>query len=403
MSPRVRIVHLADLHLGFRQFQRLTPAGINQREADVALVFREAMDRVIALRPDAVILAGDIFHTVRPSNPAILHAFRQLSRLRAALPDAVVCMVAGNHDAPKTTETGCILRLFSDLGVLVADGEPRRFEIPERDLAILAVPDTPAAQGIRLEPESHARYNILVLHGEIAGVLPRGAQPGDRAATEFPVEALHAPKWSYVALGHYHVYRKITENAYYSGSLDYTSTNSWGERAEEREIGIPGKGFVERDLESGAHRFHPVPPPRALVDLAEIQGREMSAAELDELIRSRVDACPGGIDDKIVRLIVRDVPRHITRDLDPRAQREYKRRALHFQLDARRPEPVRLQGLGAPSRRLSLAEMLESQLRARSLTSDVDRDALVALGARYLREAELLPVSRSSALVPDSE
>jgi hypothetical protein len=32
----LRLVHLADLHLGYRQYQRLTPRGINQREADVA-------------------------------------------------------------------------------------------------------------------------------------------------------------------------------------------------------------------------------------------------------------------------------------------------------------------------------------------------------------------------------
>ena len=62
----MRLVHLADLHLGFRQYQRLTPAGINQREADVAGTFRRALDRVIALRPDLVLVAGDVFHTVRP-------------------------------------------------------------------------------------------------------------------------------------------------------------------------------------------------------------------------------------------------------------------------------------------------------------------------------------------------
>ena len=32
----MRLVHLSDLHLGYRQYQRLTPGGINQREADVA-------------------------------------------------------------------------------------------------------------------------------------------------------------------------------------------------------------------------------------------------------------------------------------------------------------------------------------------------------------------------------
>ena len=74
------------LHLGFRQFQRVTPSGINQREADVAGSFARAIDKVIALAPDLVLIAGDVFHTVRPTNPAILHAFHQFSRLRQELP-----------------------------------------------------------------------------------------------------------------------------------------------------------------------------------------------------------------------------------------------------------------------------------------------------------------------------
>ena len=89
----MRLAHLSDLHLGYRQYQRQTPAGINQREADVAAAFARAIDRLIAIRSDVIVFGGDIFHTVRPTNPAILHAFAQFSRLRAALPDTPVVMV----------------------------------------------------------------------------------------------------------------------------------------------------------------------------------------------------------------------------------------------------------------------------------------------------------------------
>src|ERR1700748_3058109 len=102
----MRLTHLSDLHLGYRQYQRLTPGGINQREADVAATFRTAIDRVIALRPDAIVVAGEIFHSVRPTNQAILHAFLQFSRLRRELPQAAIVLVAGNHDIPRTAETG---------------------------------------------------------------------------------------------------------------------------------------------------------------------------------------------------------------------------------------------------------------------------------------------------------
>jgi DNA repair exonuclease SbcCD nuclease subunit len=383
----VRIVHLADLHLGFRQYHRLTAAGINQREADIAHAFRRAIDRIIALHPDVIAIAGDVFHTVRPMNPAIIHAFQQFARLTRELPEAVVVLVAGNHDRPRATETGCILRLFSPLGIHVVDDEPKRLSFPDRDLSILAVPDLSGPLP-ELTPEPGVRHNVLVLHGEVEGMLPPYLARADRASVEIPREAIGAPQWSYVALGHYHVHRELAPNAFYSGSLDYTSANPWGELVEERAAGLPGKGFIEFDLDSGSHTFHHVEPGRALVDLPSINARGLSAAELDEEIRTALERCDGGIDGKIVRLVVRDVMRHVVRDLDHKAIREYKRRALHFQLDARRPEVIRLAASGAPGRRPTLPELVELYLGRRPLENDLDRAALVQLGLHYLREAD---------------
>lgn len=394
----MRLVHLSDLHLGFRQYYRLTPAGINQREADVAGTFRRAIDRVIELRPDLVVIGGDVFHTVRPTNPAILHAFNQFARLTRELPEAIIVMVAGNHDTPRASETGCILRLFQPLGMHVVDGAAQRLAFPERDLAVLAVPDTPGVGRPALEPDSAVRHNVLLLHGEVEGMLPAHLADADRAALEITKEELGAARWSYVALGHFHVYRQIAPNAYYSGSIDYTSANPWGELVEERQTGVAGKGLIEHDLETGAHTFHPLQGSRTLIDLATIQARGMSAADLDAAIAAAVERCPGGIEDKIVRVVARDVPRHVARELDHRALREYKRRALHFHLDTRRPELVRsTSGQGAPGRRPSLAEVVREKLEGRLLTSDLDRARLVELGLRYLREAEQADVAATAA------
>ncbi|HEX3159428.1 MAG TPA: DNA repair exonuclease [Gemmatimonadaceae bacterium] len=394
----MRLVHLSDLHLGYRQYQRQTPAGINQREADVAGAFARAVEQTIALRPDVVLVAGDVFHAVRPTNPAILHAFAQFARLRAALPDTLVAMVAGNHDTPRSTETGCILRLFRQLGVEVVDGEAQRLSFPERDLSILAVPDVPAGRP-RLEPDPAARFNVLLLHGEVEGTLPAWSAPVDRASLEISREELGAGNWSYVALGHYHVYREIAPNAYYAGSIEYTSTNAWGELREEREAGIAGKGFIEHDLLTGRHRFHAVPHSRQLIDLPTFNARGMAAADVDAAIAAAVEQAPRTIDDQIVRLVVRDVPRHIVRELDHKTLRDYKRRALHFQLDTRKPDIVRQQpGQGAPGRRPSLAETVADKLRHRQLTDDIEREALVELGLHYLREADAVAAAPTATV-----
>jgi DNA repair exonuclease SbcCD nuclease subunit len=206
---------------------------------------------------------------------------------------------------------------------------------------------------------------------------------------EITREELAADKWDYVALGHYHVYRSVAPNAFYSGSLDYTSTNPWGELAEERAAGIAGKGIIEHDLANKTHTFHPIPPTRPWVDLTSLSGSGLSPAALDDAIREALEKCDGGIDEKIVRLVVRDVPRHILRELDHKAIRDYKRKALHFHLDTRRPEIVRPEtGQAAPGRRASLADTVRDKLRSRVLTENINREALVELGLHYLREAD---------------
>lgn len=388
----MRLVHLSDLHLGYRQYQRLTPGGVNQREADVAATFRTAIDRVIALDADVIVFAGDIFHTVRPTNQAILHAFMQFGRLVHARPDAIIVLIAGNHDTPRSAETGGILQLFAQIGLHVVDREPRRLSFPDRGLSLLAVPDVLGQARPSLTPDPDARYNVLLLHGEVQGVLPVTAATGDRAAVAISPEELSAARWDYVALGHYHVYREVAPNAYYSGSIEYTSANPWGELYEERIAGIEGKGFVERDLATGAHTFHALPPARPLIDLPPVSARGLSAADVDERIRATVDACTGGIEEKIVRLLVRDVPRHIARELDHKAIREYKRRALNFHLDVRRPEALRLHGTGAPGRRPALKEIVREKLLARPLHPDIDRAVLVERALGYLEEAQRVTV-----------
>ena len=405
----MRLVHLSDLHLGFRQFQRQTPAGINQREADVAQAFARAVDKLITLAPDLILVGGDVFHTVRPTNTAILHAFRQFGRLVDALPSTQIVVVAGNHDMPRSTETICILRLFEQgfaarerpgapqetlpaLPIHVADREARRIHFPHLELSVLAVPHlTPGT--VDLTPDPAAKYNVLLMHNEMKGAMPHAADVG-REAMQFTVADVSRPGWDYVALGHYHVYKRMSDHVYYSGSLEYTSTDPWGELAEEKAAKLPGKGMIERDLATGKQTFHPLPPSRAVIDLAPIEGRGMSAADLDAAIQSGVARISGGIDGKIVRLVAKNVPRHIARDLNHKALRDLQKRALHFHLDMRRPEMVRRESSGSPGRRPSLAETLREALQARVLAAGVERAELVALGLRYLNEAELLEPTR---------
>ena len=388
----MRIAHLADLHLGFRQYHRLTSGGINQREADVANAFRAAVDDVIGARPDVVLLAGDVFHAVRPSNAAIVFAFREFQRLQNALPGVRIVLIAGNHDTPRSSETGSILRLYQELGIDVAMDEARHFSYPDLDLGVLAVPHAamagPPEDRPPLRPAGTERWQVLLAHGEIPGIIP-----GDRSFLEYggallDLLELRREKWSYVALGHYHVQKELSPNIWYAGALEYASTNIWWERAAEDLEAISGKGWLLADLEKGTVERRPLAKARPVEDLPHLNAKDMRAADLDAAIALRLENVPGGLDDAIVRLVVANAPRHLVRDLDHARIREAKARALHLHLDFRRPDAAVEEGTGAPGRRPSLTEQVRRYLTGRPLPERIDRERFVNLGLELLAEHE---------------
>lgn len=389
----MKIAHLADLHLGFRQHYRQTPAGVNQREADVANAFRAAVDGVLAARPDAIILAGDLFHAVRPTNYSIVFAFRQLQRLREGLPDAPIILIAGNHDTPRSSETGSILRLYQELGVDVAADEARRLVYPALDLGVLAVPHAAlfAEEKPVLQRGGSERHQVLVLHGEVEGLFP-----SDRSSVEYggalldPV-ALQREAWNYVALGHYHVQHQVGPRIWYSGALDYVSSNPWGELQDEARLKVRGKGWLLADLDTGTVTRMLVAPARGVHDLPRLSAAGFTAAEVDRQIAARFRATPGGLADAIVRLVVEAIPRHVVRELDHGAIRAAKALALHLQLDFRRPDGSQQEASGAPGRRQSLPEMVAEFLGRRPLPERVPRSAFVTLGLELLAESDDAP------------
>ena len=384
----MKLAHLADLHLGFRQFDRQTPRGGNQRETDVAEAFRRAVDDLLEQRPDLIVLAGDIFHSVRPTNPAILFFFQQMQRLRTGLPDSPVVVVAGDHDTPRSLETGTILRLYEALGVEIAVDKPRRIVFPKLDCAVLAVPHQALAQAERpaLRPEAGAALNVLVTHGEWPGL---GEERGtkDYGGALLGRDEIAPAQWDYVALGHYHVAHQVEPNVWYAGSLDYLSPNPWGQLQDERERGRAGKGYLMVHLPGARVEPRPIAPPRRFMELPPIEGAGRTAKELDDEIARVIGVAKPSIDDQVVRLVIWNVTRATARDLDHAALRGYKARALNFQLDVRRPEEHRVPGLGSPQRRQPLPETVREFLGRRPLDAELDRPTFVRLGVEYVEAA----------------
>ena len=382
----MKLAHLADLHLGFRQYDRQTPRGGNQREADVADAFRRAVDDLLEQRPNLILVAGDVFHSVRPTNSAILFLFKEVHRLRSGLPDTPIVMIAGNHDTPRSTETGTILRLYEALGVHVVIEAAQYLTFSKLDCSVLAAPHQALAQPERpaLRPQRGTTFNVLLVHGQLPGL---GEQRGTMEYGGAPVqlEDLAPAQWDYVALGHYHVAREIEKNAWYAGSLEYVAPNPWGQLQDEEEYGARGKGYLLVHLPGSRVEFRPVDQTRKHIDLPSIDGKGLTPNQLDERIAAHVAAAKPAIDGQIVRQLVFDVSRATARDLDHAAIRGYKARALHYQLDLRRPEAHRDETAGGPfAQRQTLPETVQTFLEHRPLDADLDRAEFVRLGVDYV-------------------
>ena len=390
------IAHLADLHLGYRAYHRVAPGGINLRERDVARAFRAAVDKLITLEPQLIVVAGDVFHAVRPSNSSIADAFRQFARLSDALPDTRVIMVAGDHDTPRSVETGSILKLFQEIArVTVMDQEAREVTFEDLDATVLGVPHAALLENVSMRPRHLSGTNVLVVHcahnQETLHTLH------DYGGVLVDTTDLHPELYDYVALGHYHTATELRPNVWYAGAIERTTKYIWHEAQE-------AKGFLTFETGTQNVEFHEL-ETRAVIDLKPIfDAREHSAEGLNAEVRKRVESVRGGIESKIVRLVIHDLPRDLMRELDHKYIRECKAQALHFQLDTRRPQ-TGVVVAGRRNRYHTLEEELENFVRHQwqPSTKDIDRERVLDLAKSYLQQAGAAEAAEINALTETGE
>ena len=376
-KPPVTICHLSDVHLGYRRYNKLTKTGLNQREVDVNVAFQEAVDRIIAVKPDAVVIAGDLFHSVRPSNGVITFCFRQLRKLARSC-GAPVVIVGGNHEAPKRVDTGSVLQLFSEIeGVYVADSALEVFSFPDRGLAITCLPHAAFSdlQSISLRADDRFPHNVLVAHAQV-----NEGWVSDFGGAEVDLNSLKPHEWDYIALGHVHIHRVVGRQAVYSGAIEHTSTNIWG---EAREL----KGFLEVSLPTGKRTFHPLTSPREIVVLDPIDGAGMEPHDVMRVISERIDSMAGGLDGKIARLALTNISRESYKNLDHKALRALRMKALHLTLDITFVSATGdVQAMGRPG-----TGLLKDQLVEFSKTLDapgITHQELSEVLERYLTKVE---------------
>lgn len=322
----MRLVHLSDLHLGFRAFPR-RERGWNLRERDLATTFHRTIQEVARHRPAVVLISGDIFDHPDPPSTAFLTLSRGLATLRGLLPEVTVLAIAGERDTPFTlADPGPVAVVDALPGVEAAAGAPRAVHLRQQELHALLVPQRAILKPPfpELRPDPDARWNVLLLRGT---PLSEGSTDAGRLENGNPpigLPRVQLEGWDYVALGGPHGHRRWGGRVWNAGSLDRVGGDPWREATEE-------KGFVLFDLTSGTGEFHPV-PGRPVVDLAPVRVDPRTPEVGGRRLREVLDGVPGGIEGKIVRLRLQGSVDTPLAALPPGLLRAVERRASHLEV-----------------------------------------------------------------------
>lgn len=113
----MRFFHLSDLHIGLKLLNR------DMRE-DQEYILHDIVRRAAEYRPDAVVIAGDIYDKSVPSADAVEVFDHFVEELREAVPKAAVMMISGNHDSAARVD--CFRTVLSKQNLYMVGQPPRR-------------------------------------------------------------------------------------------------------------------------------------------------------------------------------------------------------------------------------------------------------------------------------------
>ena len=258
----MKLLHIADLHLGKRVFEY---SMLEEQRAVLAQISDIAKREAV----DALLIAGDVYdRTVPPAEATVL-----LSEFLTALAAAGVhtYMIAGNHDSAERLTFAA--PLLAESGVFVAGGVTDKVQtcyIEDTDIGRVAIHMLPHFRPAELahamgrdgfadsaealsalfaeNPLDDARYHVLLAHLFVSGSETSDSE-NPVIGTVDAVPASLLADFDYVALGHLHRPQALADNVVYAGSpLCYSFS----------EVG-QGKSAVLITLIQGKAEWHRIP------------------------------------------------------------------------------------------------------------------------------------------------
>ena len=248
----MKLIHLSDLHLGKRvsEFSMLE---------DQRYILEEILRIIDGERPDAVLIAGDIYD--KPVPPAEAVGLFDDFLVRLARRETQVFIISGNHDSPERIAFGA--RLMDRSGIHLSpvyDGhvEPVALEDEHGTVNIYMLPFLKPAYVRRFFPEEEidsytdalrtavrameidpAARNVLVTHQFVTGAARCDSEDISVGGTD-NVDVTAFDGFDYVALGHIHNPQQVVrETVRYCGTpLKY----SFSEAGHEKSVTVAELG-----------------------------------------------------------------------------------------------------------------------------------------------------------------
>lgn len=248
----MKLIHLSDLHLGKRvsEFPMLE---------DQRYILEEILRIIDGERPDAVLIAGDIYD--KPVPPAEAVGLFDDFLVRLARRETQVFIISGNHDSPERIAFGA--RLMDRSGIHLSpvyDGhvEPVALEDEHGTVNIYMLPFLKPAHVRRFFPEEEidsytdalrtavrameidpAARNVLVTHQFVTGAARCDSEDISVGGTD-NVDVTAFDGFDYVALGHIHNPQQVVrETVRYCGTpLKY----SFSEVGHEKSVTVAELG-----------------------------------------------------------------------------------------------------------------------------------------------------------------
>jgi exonuclease SbcD len=383
----IRIMHLADIHIGMENYGRLDPAtGLNGRVMDFLRRLNEAVDYALDNEVDLVLFAGDAYKTRDPNSTYRREFARRVKKLADA--GTPVVLLVGNHDLPAQDKRASSIDIFRTLGVpnvLVATQDRLHRIITRRGAPIqVATVPYPVRQRL-LSRDEHKDKTIAELDALVQELVTQNIQAlAEQVDPSIPAilvghfsvsdaeygsertvmlgrdvvvlkSVLAVPAWDYVALGHIHRHQELNKGQQppivYAGSLERID---FGEEKEP-------KGFVVADVRRGHAdwEFHRVEARRFVTIREDVRDQADPLEVLSESI-ARHD-----ITDAIVRVIVQAQPEQegLLRDGDIRRALDGAYFIAGISKEMERAYRQRLGGESPEG--LTPAELLEHYLRSK--------------------------------------